>query len=344
MRTTSKTRAVVLRNVGGPLSFETLNIPALKPGQVLVKILYAGLCQSQINEIKGRKGSEFIPHLLGHEASGVVVEVGVGVKKVCEYDFVVVSWIKGEGMDVPAAQYTTDWGGVVNAGAAAVFSDYAVVSENRVVRVPSEIEPKVAALLGCAIPTGMGIVETLGVKPGDSVAIFGIGGIGAAALMRAKSIGADCYAIDVVPWKLDWARRVLDIQKVFLASDISVSGFDFAIECSGNKAAMQQALALIHRQGTMVVAGNLPAGETIAVDPFELIQGKKLRGTWGGNVPIDDAIARYAQAYLSGELKLDALISQTYTFSDLEQGLDDLIKGNLIRGIVRMEHFPISAD
>ncbi|MEK7087140.1 MAG: alcohol dehydrogenase catalytic domain-containing protein, partial [Patescibacteria group bacterium] len=172
-----KTRAAVLRKVGGPLVIEELEIPKLERGQVLVKILYSGLCRSNINEINGRKGVEFIPHLTGHEASGIVAEVGDGITKVKVGDYVVCSWIKGWGLETSLVQYKSDKG-MVNAGNCSTFSEFAVISENRLVKISRMVDADVASLLGCAVPTGAGIIDNFGIKFGKTLAVFGVGGIG----------------------------------------------------------------------------------------------------------------------------------------------------------------------
>jgi len=329
-----KTKAAVLREVGGPLVIEELEIPKLAPGQVLVKVLFSGLCRSQINEINGRKGREFIPHLLGHEASANVVEIGKGVKKVKPHNYVVCSWIKGNGLDAPVVKYKSD-NGIVNAGAVATFSEYAVVSENRLVKISKRVSRVVAALLGCAVPTGAGIVDRLNTKPEQKLAVFGIGGIGASALLRAGSLGMNCVAVDLKEWKLVWVENLgLNIK----AQDISEFNglFDFTIECSGSKAAMETAFNCLKNTGTAIIAGNLEPGEKISIDPFELVKGKKLRGTWGGECFLDKDIPFYASEYLKGNLPIEKLITEVYSFDQINQGLRDLEEGRLIRGIVEI--------
>ncbi len=333
-----KTKAAVLRNVGGPLIIEELEIPQLKMGQVLVKVLYSGLCRSNINEINGRKGAEFIPHLTGHEASAVVLEVGEGVTKVKADDYVVCSWIKGSGLAAQGVIYKSS-SGIVNAGTCSTFSEYAVVSENRVVIIPREVGSWVAALLGCAVPTGAGIVDNFGIKSGQKLAILGIGGIGASALMRASALGISCFAFDVQKWKLDWAEKnfgviafLSDTFHTFLEGGI----FDFAIECSGNKSAMELAFQCLNRDGTAIIAGNLNRGEKISIDPFELVSGKKLLGTWGGECYLDKDIPFYAEEYLRHNLPIERLVTKVYSFDEINKGLKYLDEGSLIRGLVKI--------
>lgn len=331
-----KTKAAVLRNIGGPLVIEELEVPKLETGQVLVKVLYSGLCRSNINEINGRKGAEFIPHLTGHEASAIVCEIGDGVTKVKKDDYVVCSWIKGSGLEAQAVKYKSGKD-IVNAGTCSTFSEYAVVSENRVVCISKEVKSDEAALLGCAVPTGAGIIDNeiiIGHK--TKIAVFGIGGIGASALIRATALNLDCTAFDVVPWKLNWARDI-GVKTVDPIIDSEFHGlFDFAIECSGSKKAMEMAFNCLKNNGTAIIAGNLEPGEKISIDPFDLVKGKKLRGTWGGECFLDKDVPFYAQEHLKGKLPLGKLITRVYSFDKINDGIRDLEDGKLIRGVVKI--------
>ena len=330
-----KTAAAVLRNIGGPLIIEELEIPKLEKGQVLVKVLYSGLCRSNINEINGRKGAEFIPHLTGHEASARVIEVGDGVTKIREGDYVVCSWIKGSGLEAQAVKYKSSKG-PVNAGTCSTFSEYAVVSENKVVRIYEEVKPDVAALLGCAVPTGAGIIDNFGIKPGQKIAVFGIGGIGASAILRAISLGIKCVAFDVLQWKLSWIEENSGVTAINSNGFSHKEVFDFAIECSGSRFAMEMAFKCLNNDGTAIIAGNLKPGEHISIDPFDLVRGKKLLGAWGGECFLDKDIPFYAEEYLKGKLPIGKLITRVYSFDKINEGIVDLEKGDLIRGVVKV--------
>ncbi len=154
-----KTKAAVLVNLPSLLEIWEFDSSSLKAGQVLVEMAYSGICHSQLNEIIGLKGEDhFLPHTLGHEGSGVVSEIGRGVSKVKPGDHVVLSWIKGEGQNAPGCQYQSACG-EVNSGAISTFLTHAVISENRLVAIPKQMPLREAALLGCAIPTGAGVVR-----------------------------------------------------------------------------------------------------------------------------------------------------------------------------------------
>ena len=344
-----KTLAAVLTEINQPLQIEELDVPALKEGQVLVKIAYSGVCHTQLNEVRGLKGEDkFLPHTLGHEASGIVEEVGPGVDKVVAEDAVILTWIKGEGRDVPAAGYLRSDGSRVNSGAISTFMNYAVISENRLVPISNEIPLRELPLLGCAIPTGAGIAfNSAEIEAGSSVAVFGVGGVGLCAVIGAGLREAGTIiAVDLLDHKLELARGVGATHRinssredvVAVINDITGNtGVDYAIEASGNSQAMEMAFKSVRNNGGLcVLAGNLPAGKTIAIDPLDLIKGKRIVGTWGGETRPDRDIPVYLDLYQSGKLKLDSLITQVYGLQDINQALDDMLKGKVGRGLIEM--------
>ncbi|MBL78530.1 MAG: acetoin dehydrogenase [Nitrosomonadaceae bacterium] len=344
-----KTKAAVLTQTNQSLEIEELEIPTLKEGQVLVKIAFSGVCHSQLNEVRGLKGVDnFLPHTLGHEGSGIVQEVGPGVKKVTEGNTVILTWIKGNGFDIPSTTYRRNDGSVVNSGAISTFMNYAVVSENRVIPVSNEHSLRELPLLGCAIPTGAGIVfNTAKINKGETVAVFGVGGVGLSAIIGARLREAkSIIAIDIFNHKLELARNLGATHTInFKEQDIAAclneithnAGLDFSIEASGNRKAMELAFNSIRTGGGLcVIAGNLPAGETISINPIELIKGKQIVGSWGGETQPDKDIPIYLNLYKTGKLKLNSLITQTYKLEEINQALDELEKGMLGRGLIEM--------
>jgi len=151
-------RAAVLRDLRAPLSLETIETFGLRRGEVLVKVMFSGVCHSQLMEVDGARGPDrFLPHLLGHEGTGIVVDTGEGVTKVHRDQKVVLGWIRGQGLEANGIKYKGDHGHV-NAGGVTTFNEYAVVAENRLVPLPESIPMDLGVLLGCALPTGAGIV------------------------------------------------------------------------------------------------------------------------------------------------------------------------------------------
>jgi S-(hydroxymethyl)glutathione dehydrogenase/alcohol dehydrogenase len=343
-----QTEAAVLFEPGQPLCLMTLSIPDLKPGQILVDVAYSGVCHSQLLEVRGKRGPDrFLPHTLGHEGSGTVLEVGAGITKVKPGDRVVLSWIKGSGADVSSTVYQSSEG-PVNSGAISTFMHQAVTCENRVTPIPDAMPLREAALLGCAIPTGAGIIlNTARVRPGSSVAVFGVGGIGLSAVLAADLVHATTViVVDVFDHKLEQARRVGAThlinarQQDPLVTILEITegrGVDYAIEAAGKRETMETAFQVVRDNGGLcVLAGNLPHGERIGLDPFDLIKGKRIIGTWGGETQPDRDIPLYVDLYLSGKLRLDGLITHTYSLDDIDQALDDLEHGKVGRALIDM--------
>lgn len=342
------TLAAVLHELNQPLRLSELAIPPLRPGQVLVDVAYSGVCQSQLNEIRGRKGPDrFLPHTLGHEGSGTVVGIGDGVTKVRPGVQVVLSWIKGSGADVPGTVYQGA-DGPVNSGAISTFMRRTVISENRVTPLPAGMPLREAALLGCAIPTGAGIVfNSLRVEPGESLAIFGGGGVGLSALIAAASAGAaPLIVVDIVPEKLLKARSLGATHTVDARTTDPVAavrdltggrGAHYAIEASGNPAAMEAAFEAVRAGGGLcVIAGNAEHGRTIRLNPFSLISGKRIAGSWGGESRPDEDIPRYAALFGAGRLPLNELITAEYALADINRAFDDLEGGRVARALVAL--------
>ena len=340
-----KTIAAVLVQLNQPLEIMELEIPLLKKGQVLVQLAYSGLCHSQINEWKGIKGPDaYLPHTLGHEGSGIVLEVGEGVTKVKAGDHVVLSWIKGTGLDIPVTLYRMGEK-IVNSGAISTFLEKAVISENRLIRIDPKIPLKEAALLGCAIPTGAGVIfNDMQVKEGQSISVFGVGGIGSSALLAASHAKAyPIVAIDVHDEKLSLAKQLGASHTIHAGKEnvleklVEISngkGFDFSFESAGRREVMEIAFECIKAGGCCVLAGNLPKGEKIQIDPFELIKGKKIMGTWGGGVQIDRDIPRFADIFFQDQKTLQMLISHEVCLPEINQLMSALGKGQVARGLI----------
>jgi Zn-dependent alcohol dehydrogenase len=185
-------KAAILEESGKPLALGELELPSkLQFGQVLVKLHYSGICGAQINEIDAIKGlDKFLPHLLGHEGTGVVQKIGTGVSTVKQGDHVVLHWRPSSGIQSPTAKYS--WNGkIVNSGWVTTFNEQAVISENRLTAIPKDFDMRLAALFGCAVTTAFGVVNNdAHIKVGQSVVIFGIGGVGLNIVQAATMVSA----------------------------------------------------------------------------------------------------------------------------------------------------------
>lgn len=343
-----KTKAAVLVKTGAPLWVtDDVEIPKLASGQVLVCIEYSGVCHSQLMEADGHRGVDrWLPHMLGHEASGEVVETGPDVTTVSKGQNVVLSWIKGAGIDAPGARYRCGKQ-IINAGPVTTFSRYSVVSENRCTALPAHMPLDVASLLGCAVLTGFGaVMNTLRPKAGENIAIFGLGGIGLCALMAARASGLDpIIAIDVAPAKLELAREfgathtvnVEEQEPVQFVNELIPGGVDYAVDASGRTDVIEQAFASVRRfGGRCVFASHPPAGQLISLDPFELISGKRIQGTWGGESKPTRDIPLLGEHYAAGRLPVERLISRRYSLAQVNEAMDALRTRTAARPLIDM--------
>jgi S-(hydroxymethyl)glutathione dehydrogenase/alcohol dehydrogenase len=297
--------------------------------------------------VRGHRGEDrFLPHCLGHEGSGIVRDTGAGVTKVKPGDAVILSWIKGTGADVPGTMY--GWNGrSVNAGAITTFATHSVLSENRLTPIPAGLSMRHAALLGCAVPTGAGVVfNTARPRPGQSVVVFGVGGVGSCAIAAAALCGCHpVIAVDVNADKFSLARQLgaticinpRGADVVEQIRGLCRGGTDFAIEATGQPAVMRQSLACVRAQGGVaVIVGNAKQGQMLEIDPRELNQGKQLLGTWGGDNAPDRDYPRYAGLIASGKLKVEPLIGRTYGLLDVNRALDELERGQCARPLLEI--------
>jgi S-(hydroxymethyl)glutathione dehydrogenase/alcohol dehydrogenase len=343
-----KTQAAILVETGKPLEILEIEIPALKPGQVLVEVQYSGACRTQVLEARGMKGEDkWVPHCLGHEGVGRVLEIGDGVTTVSRDDRVVLSWLRGPGLEAGGTKYRCN-DRDVNAGSVTTFQRITVASENRLSRIPDGIAPQHAIMLGCALPTGFGCVVNTGrAKAGDSVAVFGAGGIGLSAIMSAAAIGcAPIIAVDVFQDKLalamnGGATHGIDPRQQDSVAQIRAltggKGVDLAIEAVGNVQVMRAALECVHVQGgRAVIAGNAPAGDLLSFSPAQLNQGKSLLGTWGGDCDPARDFPILADLIRARKIDVTPLLSRPYALTEINTVLDDLEAGRVGRPLIDM--------
>ena len=343
-------RAAVLSSTDAQLEIrEGVLLPPPGVGQVLVRIAFSGVCHSQLMEARGARGTDrWLPHLLGHEASGTVVATGLEVDKVVPGDRVVVTWLRGAGSDAAGMRYESPLG-AVNSGPVATFSEYATVPENRTVQLPAGIPMDVAVLFGCALPTGGGLVlNELGASNGSTLAIFGLGGIGLCSLMVAAATGlfSQIIAVDVADEKLKLAEGLGATAVINARNDPTETirdltegvGVDFSIEASGKVEVIETAFNSVRRNGGLCVfASHPPAGDAIRIDPFELINGKQIRGSWGGGSNPDRDVPLYAEMYVAGNLPLERLLAKRYKLDQINEALADLEAGRTLRPLIEID-------
>jgi len=341
-------RAAVLEERGRPLVIRELEVPKLQRGQILINLHYSGVCRSQLMEVQGLRGVDpWLPHLLGHEGVGTVVAAGPGVTKVSPGQDAIVGWILSSGL--ASANPVFKSGDIaINAGASTTFSEMTVVSENRVYVKPDGISDKASVLFGCALLTGTGMVlNELPPRETDSVVVMGLGGVGLAALIGSLTAQpALVIAVDISASKRALALSLgadiaLDSSEpdfVEHIRDLTGGGANVCYECSGTTATIELAIDCVKfGGGTVLFASHPPAGDRIRVDPFDLIRGKQLRGSWGGGSQPDIDIPRIVDAVRDKGIDLDVLVGAEYTLEDVNRALDDLELGRDIRPLLALD-------
>jgi S-(hydroxymethyl)glutathione dehydrogenase/alcohol dehydrogenase len=342
MRNLPKTmKAAVLTEIKAPLVIAELTVPdKLGVGQLFVKIHFSGICGSQLGEIDGAKGDDrFLPHLLGHEASATVLEIGAGVRHVSVGDNVVMHWRKGLGIEADTPKYS--WHGrTVNAGWITTFQEYAIVSENRVTPIPADSEMDIAALFGCAVTTGFGVVQNnAGIRIGESVVVFGAGGIGLSIVQAASLAGAHpVIAVDLYPAKLDLARRFgashcIDARandsREAIAEILGDTGLDVFIDNTGQPHIIEMGYEIVAGQGRVILVGVPKKGNTININSLQLHFGKLLIGSHGGEAIPQVDIPRLMRYYRQGKLELRGLITNEYRLEDINTAISDMRDGKV---------------
>ena len=342
-------KAAVLTGINKPLELRNLEINDLLPGQVLVKILYSGVCRSQLMEIEGKRGEDnWIPHLLGHEGSGIVIKVGSSVNKFQIGDEVILTWIKCEGLEEQGAEYLSQ-GEIINSGPVTTFSNYSVVSENRIIKKPKNLGFDTAILFGCALPTGAGmVINEINVNLESSVVVIGLGGIGMSAIAMLLSLKIkNIIALDISAKKLDLVKswgvnHTIDASKPNiqeLVQEIFPDGAEYCIESAGRVSTIELGFSLVNRnKGKLLFASHPPEGEKIRLSPHELISGKSIAGSWGGAIDPDRDIPILYHNFISANFPLNSLLTKPYSLLNINKALEDLESGKVLRPLIKMEH------
>ncbi len=362
-------KAAVCYELNQPVRVEEVQIDAPRRNEVRVRMAAAGVCHSDLSATRGVIRMK-LPLVLGHEGAGVVEEVGEGVTHVAPGDKVVLAWVTPCGtcyycqigkpnlcelgerinntnrMPDGSSRVHKDGEPLNVYSAVGTMAEYAVVPASAAVKVPSDAPLDRAALLGCAVMTGVGAVfNTARVTPGSSVAVFGAGGVGLNAIQGAAIAGAErIIAVDTQPLKLELARtfgatHVVDALKedaVKVIRELTAGrGADFTFEAIGHKDTIEHAWAAARKAGTCVVIGLGSLKESVSFKTFLLpIFEKKLLGCWYGGANVHVEIPRLVALYRAGKLKLDQLVTRTYALSQINEAFADMTAGVNARGVI----------
>jgi S-(hydroxymethyl)glutathione dehydrogenase/alcohol dehydrogenase len=366
-----KTRAAVAWGPGQPLKIEEVDLMPPQKGEVLVRIVATGVCHTDAYTLSGQDSEGKFPCILGHEGGGIVEAVGEGVTSVAVGDHVIplytpecgkckfclsgktnlcqaIRATQGQGlMPDGTTRFSKDGQPIYHYMGTSTFSEYTVLPEISLAKINKAAPLEKVCLLGCGVTTGMGaVMNTAKVKEGDTVAVFGLGGIGLSAIIGAVMAKASrIIAIDINESKFDIARQLgatdvinpknfdKPIQDVIV--EMTDGGVDFSFECIGNVNVMRSALECCHKGwGESVIVGVAPAGAEISTRPFQLVTGRVWRGTAFGGVKGRTELPDYVERYLKGEFELDTFITHTMPLERINDAFDLMHEGKSIRTVI----------
>jgi S-(hydroxymethyl)glutathione dehydrogenase/alcohol dehydrogenase len=356
-------RAAVMRAYKTPLTIEEIELGRPGPREVRVRTAATGVCHSDLHCIEAALPVP-PPTVLGHEPAGVVVEVGPGVTHVQPGDHVIgcLSAFCGSCAYCLSGQPNLCGGAVTQRAPGepprlskkgelihqfahlSAFAEEMLVHENALVKIRKEMPLDRAALIGCGVTTGLGAaLNTAGIRPGETAAVIGCGGVGLAAVQGCRIGGASrIIAVDTVPWKLDLAKKLGASDAVDASTEDAVvkvlgqtGGVDYAFECIGLKQTAAQGLGMIRKGGTLVLVGVVPLGTNLELNGLDIVlQGKRVVGSMMGSNRFRIDMPRYVDFYLDGRLKLDEMISQRFGLDDVNKAFDMMKAGEVARSVI----------
>jgi S-(hydroxymethyl)glutathione dehydrogenase/alcohol dehydrogenase len=366
-----KSKAAVAWAPNQPLSIEEVDVMPPKAGEVLVRIIATGVCHTDAYTLSGADSEGVFPCILGHEGGGIVEQLGEGVTSVAVGDHVIplytpecgeckfctsgktnlcqkIRETQGKGlMPDGTTRFYKDGKPIFHYMGTSTFSEYTVLPEISLAKVNKEAPLEEVCLLGCGVTTGMGaVINTAKVQAGDTVAIFGLGGIGLSAIIGAVMAKASrIIAIDLNESKFELAKQLgatdclnpndfdRPIQDVII--DITDGGVDFSFECIGNVNVMRSALECCHKGwGESIIIGVAGAGEEISTRPFQLVTGRVWRGTAFGGVKGRSELPSIVERYMAGEFKLSDFITHTMPLEEINTAFELMHEGKSIRSVI----------
>ena len=342
-----KFKAAILEELHAPLKVEEIEFrgPLLK-GQILVKMEFSGICGKQIDEIDGSHGPDkFLPHLLGHEGSGEVIQIGPDVSKVKKGDKVILHWMKGSGIQSETPSFFLNEK-LINAGWVTTFNEYAVVSENRITITPDPKEMKLSALCGCVITTAMGVVSKQAkVSKEDDVLVYGCGGVGLCVIQTSFYYNPKTLiAVDINDKSLQIAKslgasHLINTDKEDIISTTKKitngKGASKVIVCTGNIKAIENAYRSTSIPGKCFLIGVPPKGEFIKVEANDIMHEKDLLGSLGGGIIPDIDIPECFCIQKSGKVDFKKLITSIDSLEDINLAIAKVRKGENGRCIIK---------
>ncbi len=334
-----KVKAAIMVEQNQPLIIDSIKLPEeLFTGQVLVKVHVSGICGSQLGEIAGTKGiDKYLPHLMGHEGCATVLETGPGVRSVNVGDLVVLHWRKGEGIQADTPKY--EWReSPLNAGWVTTFNTHAIISENRCTKIPKTTNHDLAALFGCAITTGFGVVENNAkIKMGESVVVFGAGGIGLNIIQASSLLSAwPIIAVDLHDNRLKLAKsigatHIINSNKSNAKDKIKQilmnQNLDVFIDNTGSPKVIEMGYELLDKNGRIVLVGVPKHNSNINIHTLPLHFGKTITGSHGGESQPDIDIPRYNNVFNQKIASVSKTITERYSLDNINDAIESMRNG-----------------
>ena len=366
-----ETKAAVAFEAGKPLRIETVQLDGPRAGEVLVELQATGVCHTDEFTLSGADPEGLFPAILGHEGAGVVVDCGPGVSSVRKGDHVIplytpecreCEYCTSGKTNLCQAIRETQGRGVMPDGTSrfaiggdmvhhymgtSTFSNYTVLPEIAVAKIREDAPFDKVCYIGCGVTTGIGaVINTAGVKPGDNVVVFGLGGIGLNVIQGARLVGAAMIVgVDLNPKKKALGEKLgmthfvnpaeTEDELVPHLVELTRGGADFSFECIGNVQTMRQALECCHKGwGESVIIGVAGAGQEISTRPFQLVTGRVWRGTAFGGARGRTDVPRIVDWYMEGRINIDDMITHTMPLKDINKAFDLMHAGESIRSVV----------
>ncbi|MBY0521068.1 MAG: S-(hydroxymethyl)glutathione dehydrogenase/class III alcohol dehydrogenase [Sphingomonas sp.] len=366
-----KTRAAIAVEAKHPLEIVELDLDGPKAGEVLVEIMATGICHTDAYTLDGFDSEGIFPSVLGHEGAGIVREIGAGVTSVKPGDHVIplytpecrqcksclsgktnlctaIRATQGKGlMPDGTSRFSYKGQPVFHYMGCSTFSNFTVLPEIAVAKIREDAPFKTSCYIGCGVTTGVGaVVNTAKVQVGDTVIVFGLGGIGLNVLQGARLAGAGMIVgVDINPAREEWGARFgmthfvnpkdVDGDIVQHLVALTDGGADYTFDCTGNTTVMRQALESCHRGwGTSIIIGVAEAGKEISTRPFQLVTGRNWRGTAFGGARGRTDVPKIVDWYMDGKIAIDPMITHVLGLEDINKGFDLMHAGESIRSVV----------
>lgn len=338
-------KAAVLTRHNRPLEIKQLKFPQLGRGQILVRVHYSTICASQIFEISGGRGNvEFLPHLLGHEGVGFVTEIGSEVTRFKSGDKVILTWVQQAGIECDQITHKTISDEYINAGKVTTFSEFTVVSENRLIMAPSEIDDSLLPLLGCSALTGAGMVMEHNIDL-KRVLVVGAGGVGIFTILALLHRGVE--SIHIIEPSAEKRRIISTISQKLIVYESSedntfiqeLSSHNYFREvfvCTSNLTALQGAISFVSAPGLLVFCTHSNHGDVLQIDPFDLIRGKVILGSWGGGCRNPLIREKVFELFSERAHLLSVLVSKPFPLNEVNKALELAKENTQIRILLRM--------